>query len=90
MSWRELGVSRWRWYYWRLLGYAERLLQPLRGVLPRPPRLVRPSQAQVRVEQPKSEAGRAAKVASVAAKGREAGATAFRLGLEGLEEADLE
>jgi len=85
-------VSRWRWYYWRLLGYAERLLQPLRGVLPRRPRLVRPSRAQVRAERPKGEAAVKA-VASAAAKGREAKAAESaggRLGLEGLDEVDLE
>jgi len=89
MSWRELGVSRWKWYYWRLLGYAERLLQPLRGALPRRPRLLKPPRAAA-VEQAKSEAGRAVKVASAAAKGREAGAAASKLGLEELDEVDLE
>jgi len=81
-------VSRWKWYYWRLLGYAERLLQPLRGALPRRPQLLKPPRA---VEQPKSEA--AVKVASAPAKGREAKAAegaGGRLGLEGLDEVDLE
>jgi len=92
MSWKELGVSRWRWYYWRLLGYAERLLQPLSAVFPRRPQLLKPPSAAA-VEQPKSEAAVKASVSAVApAKGREAKAAesaGSRLGLDDLH-VDLE
>jgi len=92
MSWRELGVSRWRWYLWRLEGYAERLLQPLSAVLPRRPQLLKPPRAAVRVkeEQPRREAAGAGKAAvSAVAGNREAGATGGRLGLDDLH-VDLE
>jgi len=99
MSWRELGVSRWKWYYWRLLGYAEWLLQPLSAVLPRRPRLLKPPRAAVRVkeERPRSKAAKEAKgearagkaAVSAAAGNRGAGATGGRLGLDDLH-VDLE
>jgi len=101
MSWKELGVSRWKWYYWRLLGYAERLLQPLSAVFPRRPQLVRPSRAaQARAEHPRSKAAKEAKgeagagkaAVSAVAGNREAKATegaGGRLGLDDLH-VDLE
>jgi len=98
MSWKELGVSRWRWYLWRLEGYAERLLQPLRGALPRRPQLLKPPRTPT-AEQPRSKAakeakGEAALKASVGAvaEGGEAKATegaGGRLGLDDLH-VDLE
>jgi len=35
VAWKDLGVSRWRWYWWRIAGRLERLRPRRRVVLPR-------------------------------------------------------